>query len=253
MTSKSSKTADFFRKVGGAVLGVGKLPSKLKRRARKPKAKPPRKPKREVPQRLRDYFEQRHAGWPEYVMLKVQLAIVALFVVAAIYIVLLPAHDVVFLAALLALSVYVIYLAPTQLKRAFGRDYPAYRGFVGMCVAIVWVFVLVLRHFPVSFSLESPHLALIPPLLTMGLVFLAFLSFRLKYSRSFTYGTVEGVQGRRAAVRVGYDICSNVKSGLYFVESFVKVRKGDLVKISVDRPMLGLRGARVKAVMGKAK
>jgi len=250
---KGSKTTDFFRKVGDAVLGVGKLPGKLKRRARKPKVKPPRKPKREVPKRLRDYFEQRHAGWPEYVMLKVQLAIVALFITAAIYIVLLPARDVVFLAALLALSAYAIYLVPTQLKRAFGRDYPAYRSFVGMCVAIAWVFVLVLRHFPVRFSLESPHLALIPPLFTMGFVFLAFLSFRLRYSRSFTYGTVEGVQGRRAAVRVGYDICSNVKSGLYFVESFVKVKKGDLVKISVDRPMLGLRGARVKAILGKVR
>ena len=244
---------EFFRKVGEAVLSVGKLPSKLKRRARRPRVKPIRRPRHEVPGVLRGYFERRHAGWPEYVMFKAQLTILLLFVVAVIYIALLPGEVIVFIPFLLALSAYLIYLAATQLRHAFERDYPAYRSFVAMCVAIVWVFVLALRYSPIEFSLEAIHLVLIPPLVAIVFVFVAFAAFRLKYGRSFTYGTVEEVQGRRAAVRVSYDICSNVKSGLYLVESFARVRKGNQVKLSVERPMLGLRGAKVRAILEKSK
>jgi len=253
MVRKRSKVTDFFRKVGEAVLSAGELPSKLKRRARRPKPKPPRILKREVPQKLRGFFERRHAGWPEYIMLKVQLVILALFVTAVIYIALLPAVVTIFIPLLLALSAYLIYLAVGQLRHAFKRDYPAYRSFVGMCVAIVWVFVLALRYSPIEFSIEALHLALIPPFVAMGFVFIAFAAFRLKYGRNFTYGTVEEIRGRRAVVRVSYDICSNVKSGLYLVESFAKVRKGDQVKLSVERPMLGLRGAKVRAILEKLK
>lgn len=253
MVRKSSKTTNFFRKVGDAVLGVGRIPSKIKRRARKPKVKPPRMPRREVPLRLKGFFERRHTGWPEYVMLKTQLTILSLFVAAVIYIALLPGEVIVFIPLLLALSAYLIYLAATQLKRAFERDYPAYRSFVAMCVAIAWVFVLALRYSPIEFSLETIQLAFIPPLTAIVFVFAAFTAFRLKYGRSFTHGTVEEVRGRRAVVRVSYDICSNVKSGLYLVESFAKVRKGEQVKLSVERPMLGLRGAKVRAILGKSK
>ncbi len=253
MARKSSKATDFFRKVGDAVLGVGKLPSKLKRRVPRVKKKAPPKPKPGIPRALQGFFERRHAGWPEYVMLKAQLAILALFATAVIYIALLPAEVTIFIPLLLALSAYLIYLAVGQLRRAFERDYPAYRSFVGMCVAIAWVFVLALRHSPIEFSIEALHLALIPPLVAIGFVFVAFAAFRLKYGRSFTYGRVEEVRGRRAVVRVSYDICSNVKSGLYLVESFARVRKRDQVKLSVERPMLGLRGAKVRAILEKLK
>ena len=228
---------------------AGKLLGELKRKARKP----PRKPKREIPRRLQGFFERRHAGWPEYVMLKVQLAIVALFVTAVVYLVFLQAQTLIFIPLLLAFSAYLIYLAATDLRRAFGREYPAYRSFVGMCISIAWVFVFALQRSPAGFSLETIYLSLIPPLAAIIFVVVAFAVFRLKYGRNFTYGRVEGVQGRRAAVRVGYDIRSNVKSGLYFVESFVKVRKGDLVKISVERLMLGLRGAKVRAILGRVE
>lgn len=255
MTGKSSKMADFFRKVGDAVLGVGKVPSKLKRGVRKPRVKrrPRPKPKPEIPHALRSFFERRHAGWPEYVMLKVQLAVMALFMTAVIYLVFLRTETFIFIPLLLAFSTYLVYLAATQLRRAFGRDYPAYRSFVAMCIAIAWVFVLALQYSPVEFSFESIYLSLIPPAAAIAFVFVAFMAFRLKYGRNFTYGRVDQVSGRRVAVRVGYDICSNVKAGLYMLESFVKVKKGDLVKISVERPMLGLRGAKVKAIMSRAK
>ncbi len=249
MARKSSKTTNFFRRVGDAVLGVGKLPSKLKRGA---KAKR-RLPKPEIPRPLRVFFERRHAGWPEYVMLKVQLAVIALFVTTVIYLVFLPAETLILIPLLLAFSAYPVYLAVTQLRSAFKRDYPAYRSFVAMCLTIAWVFVIALRHSPIEFSLESIYLTLIPVVAALGFTLIAFVAFRLKYGRNFTYGRVEQVQGRLAAVRVGYDICSNVKAGLYTVESFTKVRRGDQVRLGVERPMLGLRGSKVKLILGKVK
>ncbi len=253
MPRKSSKTTDFFRKVGDAVLGVGKLPSKLKWRAPKVKKKISPKPRPEIPHALQGFFERRYAGWPEYVMFKVQLVILALFVGAVAYIVLLPTQTLIFIPLLLVLSACLVYLAAAQLRRAFERDYPAYRSFTAMCLAIAWVFVLALRHSPIEFLPEAPHLALLPPLVAIGFVAAAFAAFRLKYGRGFTYGKVEEVRGRRAVVRVGYDICSNVKAGLYTVESFAKVKRGDTVRLSVERPTIGLRGAKVKAILGKIK
>ena len=244
------KITNFFHKIGEAVFGVKKLPSKLKRPPQRKMAV--RKPD-EVPKALNGFFERHHAGWSEYVMLKAQIAIVALFVVAAIYVVLLPVREVIFLAALLVLSAYATYLALTQLKRAFRRDYPAYRSFVFMCVAIVWVFTLTLRYLPIKFSFESLGLAFVPALIVIGFVLVTFVGFRLRYGRDYTYGVVEGVGRGRAVVRVSYDICSNVKHGSYVVESLIKVKKGDTVKVKVERPMLGLRGAKVKAIFGKAK
>jgi len=244
------KIMDFFHGIGEAVLGAKKPKIKLERGARKKVAV--QKPG-EIPKTLSGFFERRHAGWPEYVMLKVQIAIVALFIAAAIYVVLLPTREVIFLAALLVLSGYAVYLALTQLKRAFKLDYPACRSFVALCVAIVWVFTLTLRYFPARFSFESPYLAFVPALAVICFVLLAFAGFRLKYGRDYTYGVVEGVGRGRAVVRVSYDICSNVKHGSYVVESLIKVKKGDTVKVKVDRPMFGLRGAKVKAIFGKAK
>jgi uncharacterized membrane protein len=249
--ARSSKATGFFRRVGDAVLGVWKLPSKVKRKVRKPKIKLSRKPKQEVPRRLRGFFERRHAGWPEYVMLKAQIAEIALVVTAVIYMVFLWA-EVLILLPVLAFSAYLVYLTATQLRQAFKRDYPAYRSFVGIILAMAWIFVG-LRYLLIEFSLGSIYMSFIPALTAFLFVIVAFAAFRLKYGRNFTYGTVEEVRGRRAVVRVGYDICSNVKAGLYTVESFIKVRRGDLVKLSVERPLLGLRGAKITAILAKAK
>jgi uncharacterized membrane protein len=251
MAHKSSKSTDFFRKVGEAVLGVRKLPSKLKRRARRPKVKLPRGPKREVPRRLQGFFRRRHAGWPEYVMLKAQLGAVALFVSAVLFIVLPSAPPVVFFPIIAALIGYLLYLTPTQLKPAFTRDYPAYRAFVGLCVGIVLVLVFALKYLPIEVSVLSPLNAVLPAVLVIVLVLGGFAAFKLRYARDYTYGVVEGVRGGKAAVRIGYDLRSNVKSGLYFLDSLARVKRGDLVKVGVERAAFGLRGSRARVVLKK--
>jgi uncharacterized membrane protein len=249
MPRKSSRKIDFFRKVGDAVLNLPKLPGRVKRKALEVKKRPP--PKKEIPRALRGFFERRHAGWPEYVMLKAQAVILALFVATVVYVVWLRAQVFIFIPLLLAASAYLLYLTFTQLKRAFELDYPAYRSFMLMCIAFVWVFVVALRHPPIDFSLEVIHLAIIPPITAILFVVVAFAAFRFKYGRNFTYGRVEQSTGRRAIVRVSYDIRSNVKAGLYPVESFVKVKRGDWVKLGVERSFFGLRGSRISTIIGK--
>jgi uncharacterized membrane protein len=257
MARKSSRAKDFFSRVGDAVLGAHRLPRKLKEKVSKPRRKPqPKKP--QIPKMLQGYFERRHAGWPEYVMFKMQLAFVVLVLVAVVYSIFFAGETIILVSLMLAFSAYLVYLAFAKSKQAFKHDYPAYRGFVIMCLAIVWIFIIVTRVFMPAFNLttgfspESVYLSAISVLAMFGLVIGLYSAFRFKYGRNFTYGTVEDVMGTRAVVRVSYDICSNVKAGLYTAESFVKVRKGDRVKLSVERPLLGLRGSKVRAILGKA-
>ena len=250
---KGSKVADAFRKIGEGVLGLKKLPGKVARGARRLKKRAARKPTEEVPRRLSGFFQKRHAGWPEYVILKVQIAIVALFLAAVIFAVVPNTSQTIFIPIILALCAYALYLVPTQLKRAFRRDYPAYRSFVLMCICIAWAFVFAFRYFPIGLLPETPYAAALPALAVVVLVLAAFMGFRFKYGRDYTYGVVESVKGSRAMVRIGYDLRSNVKHGLYLIESLVAVKKGDVVKVGVERSTLGLRGARVKAILEKAK
>lgn len=244
---------EFFRKVGELVLGVRKLPGKLRQRARRPKIKPPRRPRRGVPGTLRDFFRRRHAGWPEYVMLKVQLGVVVMFVAAVLFIVLPSALVVVFAPVIAVLVGYLLYLTPTQLGPAFGRDYPAYRAFVGLCIGIVLALIFVLKFFPFEFSPTSPYELMIPVVLVFGLVMGSFALFKLRYGRDYTYGVVQGVRGSKAVVKISYDLCSNVKHGLYFLDSLVRVRRGDLVKVGVERSVFGLRGSKAKVILKKVK
>ncbi len=243
----------FFRKVGELVLGARKLPSKLKRRARELRMKPSKRPERRIPGMWQGFFHRRYAGWPEYVMLKVQLGMVALFIAAVLFIVLPSAPTVVFVPVIVVLIGYLLYLTPTQLGPAFGRDYPAYRAFVGLCIGIVLALILILRYFPFELSLTSPYRIMVPVVVVFGLVMGSFAAFKLKYGRDYTYGTVQGVRGNRVAVRIGYDLCSNVRHGLYFLDSLVRVRRGDFVKVGVERSIFGLRGSRARMILEKVR
>jgi len=183
-------------------------------------------------------------------MLKAQIVIVALFAAAVAYLALPPAQSIVFVL-ICAFSAYALCLIPTQLRRAFKRDYPVYRAFVIMCIGIAWAFVLALRYLPSKLLPELPYAVVAPAFVAVCFTLLAFAAFRLKYGRSYTYGIVQGVGGSKAAVKIGYDLCSNVKPGVYTVESLVRIKKGDEVKVEVERSTLSLRGARVKTILKK--
>ncbi|KXA94791.1 hypothetical protein AKJ65_03435 [candidate division MSBL1 archaeon SCGC-AAA259E19] len=73
-----------------------------------------------------------------------------------------------------------------------------------------------------------------------------------EYGRDPTYGVVQEVKNGKAKVKTRYDLRSNTKQGVYFVDSFVPVEKNDVVKVGVDRSTLGLRGSTVEAITEKA-
>jgi len=262
MTRRRSKVAGFFHRVGDAVLGAGRLPGKLRRGIRerrkglpKRRAEVSTKLKREVPHKLRGFFEHRHAGWPEYVMLKVQILILALFG-SAVVLVFFSVGILPLILLLSLLSLCLVYLTATQLRVAFERDFPAYRSFVAMILILVWALVGI-RYLLVEPLLEispaSVYRLMILVISIVGLVLGSFAVFKLKYGRDYTYGIVEEVRGGKAAVRIGYDICSNAKSGLYFLDSLIRVKRGDRVKVWVERSAFGLRGSRPKAILGKVR
>jgi uncharacterized membrane protein len=238
--TKSFKIVQLFQKVGDFILGPSNRGNHRKKVFRSKKLT--------ILKQRRGFFERCRASWPEFVMLKAQLAILALFFTVMTYLVFLPAENLIFVSLMLVITSYLIYLTTTQLRKAFEQDYRAYRNFVAMCVAIAWVFTLLVK-FTATFSTEGEMIAILPPFLALGIVVASFATFKLKYGRNFTYGTVEESRGEAALVRVGYDIRSNVKAGLYPVKSLIRVRKGDTVKLSVERSLLGLKGARVREII----
>jgi uncharacterized membrane protein len=120
-----------------------------------------------------------------------------------------------------------------------------------MCLGIAWTFLLAMKYLPNRLLPESPYEVVAPALVAVCFALLAFAAFRLKYGRSYTYGFIQGISGGKAVVKVGYDLCSNVKPGVYLVEGLGRLKVGDEVKIGVERSTLSLRGARVKMIMEK--
>lgn len=217
----------FFERLGEAVLHPSMPKPKLPRVCERPG--PPR-----VPRPLREYFEGKGMGWPEYVILKVQVAFLLslLFAICSIF-----SFWLVFPLALV--SAYLLSLLP-QLKGAFGEDYPAYRFFLLLCVLLPWF--LFLTRFGPLFVLAG-----------LGFLLVSVSIFRIRYGREFTSGVVEKTMGGKALVRVGYDIRSNIKAGLYLTEAPFRVKKGQKVKVRVERPLFGLRGSKVGPIIEAAK
>lgn len=247
MSGQESKIVRFFRKIGDAILNLKKLPSKLKETKSSYKIK-----KREIPSFLQSFMENRDAGWPEYVMLKAQLVIISLFG-AAVVLSFSWISPLILAPVVAGLIGYLTYLTPTELKLAFWRDYPAYRTFIVLSIAIslaiIFLRKILITNLPLMVS--SPYQALTPILLILGAVFFTFIGFRIKYGRNYTYGTVTEVRNNKAAVKINYDIKSNVKNGIFLLESLPNVQPGDEVKVSVDRSMLGLKGSEPTTILEK--
>jgi uncharacterized membrane protein len=234
-----SKHGVFYR-IGDAILSF---------KLRRPRFSKKPKSRDEIPKILRGYFEKRCLGWPEYVILKTQLALLGLIASLALHLVFFQQLEVVFLAAMGLFSAYAVLLVPTQIKRAFREDYPAYRAFVALNLGLVWGFWLAVRHVFPAISTNLAYTLAFPALSVVPVVLLAYAGFRIRYGRDYTFGVVESVRGSKALVRIGYDICSSVKPGRCLVESLVTTRPGDRVKIAVERSLFSLRGSRIGAIV----
>lgn len=92
-----------------------------------------------------------------------------------------------------------------------------------------------------AFSFQFfPHLTV----LIFAVIFAAavFLIFRIRYHRDYTYGTVIETSKNMAYVKIEYDICSNVKPDMYFVDNKYGASEGDSVKIQIEEKLLSRNG-----------
>lgn len=142
------------------------------------------------------------------------------------------------------LALYVAYLVHSPIRRAFREDYPAYRDFFASYLGASLILLLSARWNPFLLSLPYLHLVLV----SLALVLLFLLYFRLRYSRDYTFGRVLEA-GNMVRVKTNFDIRSGVKPGVHTFENRVGARVGDRVRLAVERGSFNLRGGRVVGVM----
>lgn len=253
MGEDDSKLVKFFRKVGNVFLDLKNLPNKIKGASSKvsnPFSNLFSPGDRKIPSFMDDFFESRGAGWAEYVIFKIQISVLILFGFGAVF-VFSQSLRLFSILVLIVLSAYLGLTYKYQLKDAFRFDYNAYRAFILICIILVWVAVSVFYYFPPIFTQPALN-ALTPPILLSVLVLVSFAIFRIKYGREHTYGLVKEVKNDNVKVKTKYDIRSNTKQGEKFLETITPVKEGDVVKISVNKPLLGLRGSEKEKITEKA-
>ncbi len=235
-----SKVQAFFRRIGQAILNVGKLPGKVK----KPSFDFSKNGSEgEIPSFLKGFFRDRHAGWPEYVILKLQISLLFLFISAVVFSISFNwTFDIFSGLVVLFISIYTIYLLYWQIKKAFSTDFSAYRSFVFIVFIIVLEIVIIGRLGILDLFYNYNLFLIFFVVLGTGLGL--FIAFRYKYGRDYTFATVLDVEGSKVEVETHYDIRSNVKNGTFYVETETDVKKGDRVKLKVDRPFIGLKGSK---------
>ena len=138
---------------------------------------------------------------------------------------------------------YIIYLLYNKVKLMYRNDFPAYRDFFLMYVAVGIILVLLNgdSNFVMAFSFQSfPSLSVL--IFAIVAVIAVFLIYRIRYYRNYTYGTVIEGGKNTAYVKVEYDIRSNVKPDIYIVENRVGAVEGELVKLKLEEKLLSTSG-----------
>ncbi len=138
---------------------------------------------------------------------------------------------------------YILYLLYNKVKLMYRNDFPAYRDFFLMYIAVGIILVLLNTNsnFVMAFSFQSlPSLSVL--IFAIVAVIAVFLIYRIRYYRNFTYGTVIEGGKNTAYVKVEYDIRSNVKPDIYIVENRVGAVEGELVKLKLEEKLLSTSG-----------
>ena len=138
---------------------------------------------------------------------------------------------------------YILYLLYNKVKLMYRNDFPAYRDFFLMYIAVGIILVLLNTNsnFVMAFSFQSlPSLSVL--IFAVVAVIAVFLIYRIRYYRNFTYGTVIEGGKNTAYVKVEYDIRSNVKPDIYIVENRVGAVEGELVKLKLEEKLLSTSG-----------
>jgi uncharacterized membrane protein len=135
----------------------------------------------------------------------------------------------------------------------YKNDFPAYRDFFLMYIAVGILLVLVNSNsnFVMAFSFTPlPSLSVL--IFAVVAVVAVFLIYRVRYYQNFTYGTVVEEGKNTAYVRVEYDIRSNVKPDLYIVENNISAVEGEYVKLKLEEKLLSMSGNKPIAIINNA-
>lgn len=137
----------------------------------------------------------------------------------------------------------ILYLLYTRVKLMYSNDFPAYRDFFLMYIAVGIILVLLNTNsnFVMAFSFTLlPSLSVL--IFAVVAVIAVFLIYRIRYYRNFTYGTVIEEGKNTAYVKVEYDIRSNVKPDIYIVENKVGAVEGEYVKLKLEEKLMSMSG-----------
>ena len=147
----------------------------------------------------------------------------------------------------------ILYLLYNRVKLMYSNDFPAYRDFFLMYVAVGIILVLLNTNsnFVMAFSFQFlPSLTVL--IFAVIAVLAVFLIFRLRYYRNFTYGTVLEGGNNTAYVKVEYDIRSNVKPDIYIVENRIGAVEGDNVKLKLEEKLMSMSGNKPVSILANA-
>jgi uncharacterized membrane protein len=160
---------------------------------------------------------------------------------------------IVYLTLGLVIIGFIIYLLYTKVILMYKNDFPAYRDFFLMYIAVGILLVLVNSNsnFVMAFSFTPlPSLSVL--IFAVVAVVAVFLIYRVRYYQNFTYGTVVEEGKNTAYVRVEYDIRSNVKPDLYIVENNISAVEGEYVKLKLEEKLLSMSGNKPIAIINNA-
>ena len=159
----------------------------------------------------------------------------AAFVVISILSIFHFVDSIIYIPIGIVLVGYIIYLLYTKVNLMYRKDFPAYRDFFLMYIAVGIILVLLNTNpnFVMAFSFTLlPSLSVL--IFAVVAVIAVFLIYRIRYYRNFTYGTVIEEGKNTAYVKVEYDIRSNVKPDIYIVENRVGAYEGEVVKLKLE-------------------
>lgn len=137
----------------------------------------------------------------------------------------------------------ILYLLYNKVKLMYRSDFPAYRDFFLMYVAVGIILVIVSTNSDIVNAISFSFLPSVSILIIAVIAILAvYLIFRLRYYRNFTYGSVIEGGKKTAYVKVEYDIRSNVKPDIYIVENSIGAVEGEVVKLKLNEKFLSMGG-----------
>jgi len=150
--------------------------------------------------------------------------------------------------------IYIIYTLFNRVRVMYGPDFPAYRDFFLMYIAVGFIIVLVGTNpnFVLAFSFQFlPSLSIL--IFAVIAVIAVFLIFRIKYYRNFTFGEVIETGKNIAYVKVDYDIRCNVKPDTYAVDNKYGAKDGDTVKLKIEEKLFSTGGNKPISIIETVK